>query len=87
MNSMAMGLVVFACVFGGALCGLFLSTKLAAHHLSKRWGQAFIILLLESQSLRERRRLVPKDRVLGHAIADDPRAVAEGRHVAMHDAR
>jgi hypothetical protein len=32
---MTMGLIVFACVFGGALCGLYLSTKLAAHHLSE----------------------------------------------------
>jgi len=30
-----MGLIVFACVFGGTLCGLYLSTKLAAHHLSE----------------------------------------------------
>ena len=34
MNSMTMGLMVFACVFGGALFGLYLSTKVAAHHLS-----------------------------------------------------
>jgi Protein of unknown function (DUF4239) len=31
---MTMGLIVFACVFGGALFGLFLSTRVAAHHLS-----------------------------------------------------
>jgi hypothetical protein len=31
---MTMGLIVFACVFGGALFGLYLSTKVAAHHLS-----------------------------------------------------
>ena len=31
---MTMGLMVFACVFGGALFGLYLSTKVAAHHLS-----------------------------------------------------
>jgi hypothetical protein len=31
---MTMGLMVFACVFGGVLCGLYLSTKVAAHHLS-----------------------------------------------------
>ena len=34
MNLMTMGLIVFACVFGGTLCGLYLSTKVAAHHLS-----------------------------------------------------
>ncbi len=32
---MTVGLMVFACVFGGALFGLYLSTKLAAHHLSE----------------------------------------------------
>ena len=32
---MTVGLIVFACVFGGALCGLYLSTKLAGHHLSE----------------------------------------------------
>jgi hypothetical protein len=31
---MTMGLMVFACVFGGALFGLYLSTKVGAHHLS-----------------------------------------------------
>ena len=34
VNSMTMGLIVFFCVFGGVLFGLYLSTKLAAHHLS-----------------------------------------------------
>ncbi len=34
MNSMTMGLMVFACVFGGVLFGVYLSTKVAAHHLS-----------------------------------------------------
>jgi hypothetical protein len=34
VNSMTVGLIVFACVFGGALFGLYLSTKVAAHHLS-----------------------------------------------------
>jgi len=31
---MTMGLIVFACVFGGTLLGLYLSKKVAAHHLS-----------------------------------------------------
>ena len=31
---MTMGLIVFACVFGGALFGSYLSTKVAADHLS-----------------------------------------------------
>jgi hypothetical protein len=31
---MTMGLIVFACVFGGTLFGLYLSTKVAAHNLS-----------------------------------------------------
>jgi hypothetical protein len=35
VNSMTMGLIVFACVFGGALCGLYLSARLSAHHLSE----------------------------------------------------
>jgi hypothetical protein len=35
VNSMTTGLIVFACVFGGTLCGLYLSTKVAAHHLSE----------------------------------------------------
>jgi hypothetical protein len=30
-----MGLIVFACVFGGTLFGMYLSTKVAAHHLSE----------------------------------------------------
>ena len=34
VNSMTIGLIVFACVFGGALLGLYLSTTLAAPHLS-----------------------------------------------------
>jgi hypothetical protein len=34
VNSMTMGLIVLACVFGGALFGRYLSTKVAAHHLS-----------------------------------------------------
>ena len=34
MNPMTTGLIVFACVFGGALLGLYLSKKVAAHHLS-----------------------------------------------------
>jgi len=35
VNSRTMGLVVFACVFGGALFGLYLSTRVAARHLSE----------------------------------------------------
>ena len=34
MNSMTMGLMVFAGVFGGTLFGLYLSKRVAAHHLS-----------------------------------------------------
>jgi uncharacterized membrane protein len=32
---MTMGLMVFACVFGGTLLGLYLGKKVSAHHLSK----------------------------------------------------
>ncbi len=35
MNSISISLVIFACVFGGALFGLFLRTILPGHHLSK----------------------------------------------------
>ncbi len=35
VNPMTMGLIVLACVFGGTLFGLYLSTKVAAHHLSE----------------------------------------------------
>jgi hypothetical protein len=31
---MTMGVIVFACVFGGTLFGMYLSTKVAAHHLN-----------------------------------------------------
>jgi len=34
MNSIAIGLIVFACCFGGALFGMFLSTRLPEQHLS-----------------------------------------------------
>ena len=34
MSSVAIGLIVFACVFGGALLGIFLRGVLPAHHLS-----------------------------------------------------
>ena len=34
MNSIAIGLIVFACVFGGGLLGLFLRAALPEHHLS-----------------------------------------------------
>jgi hypothetical protein len=34
MNSLAIGGIAFLCVFGGALCGLFLRTRLREHHLS-----------------------------------------------------
>jgi Protein of unknown function (DUF4239) len=34
VNALTTGLVVFACVFSGALIGLFLGTVLAEHHLS-----------------------------------------------------
>lgn len=33
MNSLAIGLIVFFCVFGGALVGLFLHSALPEHHL------------------------------------------------------
>ncbi len=32
MNSIVIGLIVFVCVFGGALLGMFLSTRLPEHH-------------------------------------------------------
>ena len=35
MTSIAISLIVFACVFGGALLGLFLRTVLPEHHLSR----------------------------------------------------
>jgi hypothetical protein len=34
MNSIVIGLIVFVCVFGGALLGMFLSTRLPEHHRS-----------------------------------------------------
>ncbi len=34
MSSLAISLIVFACVFGGALVGMFLRARLPAHHLS-----------------------------------------------------
>ena len=34
MSSVAIGLIVFACVFGGALLGIFLRGVLPPHHLS-----------------------------------------------------
>ena len=34
MNSIAIGCIVFACCFGGALFGMFLSTRLPQQHLS-----------------------------------------------------
>ena len=34
MSPIAIGLIVFVCVFGGALLGMFLRTVLPAHHLS-----------------------------------------------------
>jgi hypothetical protein len=34
MNSIAIGFIVFACCFGGALFGMFLSTRLPEQHLS-----------------------------------------------------
>jgi hypothetical protein len=34
MNSIAIGFIVFACCFGGALFGMFLSTRLPQQHLS-----------------------------------------------------
>lgn len=34
MNSIAVSLIVFACVFGGALCGLLLSLAVPGDHLS-----------------------------------------------------
>lgn len=34
MNPMAVGLIVFGCVFGGTLLGMYLSKRLRAHHLS-----------------------------------------------------
>src|SRR5271157_2860635 len=34
MNSIAVSLIVFACVFGGAVCGILLSRALPSNHLS-----------------------------------------------------
>src|SRR5471030_2855077 len=34
MSSIAISLIIFACVFGGALVGMFLRTRLPEHHLS-----------------------------------------------------
>ena len=34
MNSIAIGLIVFVCTFGGALLGMFLRTVLSEHHLN-----------------------------------------------------
>jgi hypothetical protein len=34
VSEMAIGWIVFACVFGGALVGTFLRTVLPEHHLS-----------------------------------------------------
>jgi len=34
MNSLVVSLIVFACVFGGALCGMLLRVALPQHHLS-----------------------------------------------------
>ena len=34
VHSMTMGLMVFTCVFSGALLGLYLSAKVSAHHLT-----------------------------------------------------
>jgi hypothetical protein len=34
MNSIAVGLIVFACVLGGAMCGILLSRALPQNHLS-----------------------------------------------------
>jgi hypothetical protein len=34
MSSIAVSLIVFACVFGGSLLGMFLRARLPAHHLS-----------------------------------------------------
>jgi hypothetical protein len=34
MNSIAIGFIVFACCFGGALFGMFLCTRLPEQHLS-----------------------------------------------------
>jgi hypothetical protein len=34
MNSIAVGFIVFGCCFGGALFGMFLSTRLPEQHLS-----------------------------------------------------
>jgi len=35
VNPMAMGSIVFGCVFGGTLFGMYLSKKVRAHHLSE----------------------------------------------------
>src|SRR5262249_61458091 len=34
MSSLAVSLIVFGCVFGGALVGMFLRSRLPDHHLS-----------------------------------------------------
>ena len=33
MSDTTIGLIVFACIFGGALCGIFLHAVLPQHHL------------------------------------------------------
>jgi len=38
MNSIAVSLIVFACVFGGSLVGMFLRSRLPHHHLSAESG-------------------------------------------------
>lgn len=35
MSSMSIALIIFACIFGGALCGMVVSMLLPGHHLSK----------------------------------------------------
>jgi hypothetical protein len=34
MSSITISLIVLACVFGGALCGIFLHASLPQHHLA-----------------------------------------------------
>jgi len=43
MGSIAISLIVFACVFGGALCGMLLSRTLPPHHLSPESKNAVTI--------------------------------------------
>jgi threonine dehydrogenase-like Zn-dependent dehydrogenase len=70
MNSIVIGLIVFVCVFGGALLGMFLSTRLPEHHRSGGSKDVVIMgmgligtmtaLVLVCSSLRPRVSMIPR---------------------------